>query len=194
MKIPNKWLALAGLVIVYIVGTPQMSAQQPGGGRGNFDPEQFRQRMMDRMREELEVKNDDEWKLIQGRIEKVMAARQASGPGLRPGGFGGFGGFGGRRGGGAGGQDGDRAERPERGQGGDRGGRRGFGGEPNPEVEALQKALDDNAASADIKAQLAKVRADRKKHEAALEQAQAELAKVLSVRQEAKAVMMGLIP
>src|SRR5687768_10316220 len=42
-----------------------------GGGRGNFDPEQMRQRMMERYKEMLEVKTDDEWKVIEGRIQKV---------------------------------------------------------------------------------------------------------------------------
>ncbi len=96
----------------------------PGGG-GNWDPAQMRQRMMERMREEFDVKDDTEWKLISERIEKVNDARRETagrGMGMM------FGGGG--RGGG---------------QGGGGGGRGGFGGEPMPEQDALQKAVESNA-------------------------------------------------
>jgi len=49
--------------------------------------------MMERYKERLEVTNDDEWKIISDRIEKVMTAQRET----RIGGFG-FGGPGGRRG------------------------------------------------------------------------------------------------
>ena len=52
---------MLGAVTAMLIGLPiQISAQQGGGGggggRGNFDPEQMRQRMMDRYKEMLEVK------------------------------------------------------------------------------------------------------------------------------------------
>jgi len=174
-------LALAGVAVALGLSTSNVAAQgRPQ--RGNFDPEQFRTQMMDRYKERLEVKSDDEWKIISERIEKVMTAQREA----RIGGFGGFGGRGGR--GGRGGGDGA-------GAGGDAGGTRTNrgGGEPNPDVEALQKALDDKASSDDIKAKLAKVRESQKTKEANLTKAQDELRKVLSVRQEASAVMMGLL-
>lgn len=139
----------------------------PGGpGGGNFDPEQFRQRMMERYREQLGVKDDSEWKLIQTRIEKVSEARREVG----------FGGFGGGRGG-------------PGGPGG--GGRRG--GEASPEREALQKAIDSNASADEIKAKLTAYRTSVKDKEAKLEKAQDDLRKVLSMKQEAAAVLMGLL-
>lgn len=146
------------------------------GGPGNFDPEQARQRMMERYREQLGIKDDTEWKLIETRIEKVSEARREIG--MRGMGFGGFGG----RGGGPGGPGG---------AGG--GGRRGFGGEPSPEQEALQKAIESNASADEIKTKLAAFRASLKDKEAKLEKAQDELRKVLSVKQEAQAVLMGLL-
>src|SRR5204862_4206702 len=100
---------------------------------------------------------------------------------------GGRGGRGGR-GGGAGAAGGDAAA----GAGSNRGGNR-FGGEPNPDVEALQKAIDDKASNDDIKAKLAKVRDARKSKESDLAKAQDELKKVLSVRQEGTSVLMGLL-
>jgi hypothetical protein len=64
-----------------------------GRGGGNFDPAQFQQRMMERYKEQLEFKDDTEWKAVQPLVQKVMDARMSS---FR-------GGFGGRRGGGPGG-------------------------------------------------------------------------------------------
>jgi hypothetical protein len=156
------------------------------------DPEQFRQRMAERMKEQFGVTDDAEWKIIDGKIQKVTEARRAVGGG----GFAAMGGFGGRRGG-PGGGDGDRAERGNRGgdRGGEgrRGGPGGFGGEPSPEVADLQKAIESKASADEIKTKLAKVREARKANEAKLEAAQEDLKKVLSVRQEAVAVMMGLL-
>ena len=178
MKHFVKTLALAGALVAFCA-TPQTSNAQ--NQRGNFDPEQARQRMMERLREQFEVKDDAEWKLIGERVTKVMDAQRATRS------FAGMGGFGGgRRGGGGPGGD-------QGGAGGGRGGRGGFGGEPNPDVEALQKAIEDKAPADQIKAKLTKVREDRKAADAKLESAQDELKKVLSVRQEAVAVMAGLL-
>jgi hypothetical protein len=157
------------------------------GGRQRPDPEEMRQRMAARMREQFGVTDDAEWKIIEGKIQKVTEARRAVGGGM---GFGGMAFGGGRRGGGQGGADADRG-----GQGGRGGGRAfgGFGGEPSPEVADLQKAIEAKASPDEIKAKLAKVREARKANEAKLEAAQEDLKKVLSVRQEAIAVTMGLL-
>jgi hypothetical protein len=147
----------------------------PGGG-GNWDPAAMRQQMMERMRERFDVKDDTEWKLISERIEKVSDARRETagrGMGMM------FGG-GGRGGGGQGG-----------GQGG--GGRGGMGGDPMPEQDALQKAVESNAPADEIKTKLAKYRDAMKAKEAKLVKAQEDLKQVLSVKQEATAVLMGLL-
>jgi hypothetical protein len=133
----------------------------------------------------LEVKGDDEWKVLSERITKVMDARREVGFGGGPGGFG-FG-RGGRPPGGA-------DNNPPAG-GNDQGARRGprgFG-EPSPEADALQKAIDSKASAEELKTKLAKLREARKEKEASLEKAQEELRKVLSVRQEAAAVLAGLL-
>jgi hypothetical protein len=156
--------------------------RRPGGGQGgpgNFDPEQARQRMMERYREQLGIKDESEWKLIETRITKINEARRDVG--FRGMGFGGFGGRGGPGGGGPGGAGGG-------------GGRRGgFGGEPSPEQESLQKAIESNASADEIKTKLTAYRTSLKDKEAKLEKAQDELRKVLSVKQEAQAVLMGLL-
>lgn len=131
---------------------------------------------MARYREMLEINADDEWKVIEPLVAKVGEARRDVGFGgmgrmMRPPGGGGQGGPGG--------------------QGG--GGRRGFGGDPAPEEEALQKAIETKASSADLKAAMAKVRDARKAKEAKLAAAQDNLRKVLSARQEAQAMLLGLL-
>lgn len=78
---------------------------------------------------------------------------------------------------------------------GGRGGRPGRGGgqQPNPEREALQKAIDDNAPAGQIKTALDKYQASQKEKQAKLLAAQAELRKYLSVKQEAQATLGGLL-
>jgi Spy/CpxP family protein refolding chaperone len=72
------------------------------------------------------------------------------------------------------------------------GGFRGNGG--NPEQQALREAVTDQLPDAEIKARLERFRAVRKENEAKLVQARADLVAVLTVRQEAMLVMMGLLP
>jgi len=192
MKRVSQWFAVAALATAFTIQTVGLQAQEGGqdaprqgrrqggggggqGGPGNFDPEQAKQRIMERYREQLGVKDDTEWKLVQSRIEKVSDARREIG--MRGMGFG----MGGR-GGGPGGAG-----------GGGGGGRRGFGGEPSAEAEALQKAVESNASSDEIKAKLAAYRTSNKDKEAKLEKAQDELRKVLTVKQEASAVLLGLL-
>jgi hypothetical protein len=174
----NQVLMMAGVAFALSLGVGPLAAQdQPPQrpGRGNFDPEQFRQRMMDRYREQLEVKSDDEWKVISERINKVLDARREMA-------FGGAFGRGfGRRG-----SDGNEPSGDDR-------RRRVMGGEPSPEAEALQKAIEAKAPADEIKAKLAKYRQAHKDKEAKLEKAQEDLRKVLSVRQEAAVVLAGLL-
>lgn len=177
MKLLGKTLAITAAAFALSVGTQSTFAQ---GQRGNFDPAEMRQRMETRMRELFDVKDDGEWKLIYERVEKVNEARRGTG------GMGGGMGMLMRRPGG------DQGGGDNNGGGGRRGGF-GGGGTPDPDQEALQKAIEAKAPAEEIKAKLAKVREARKAAEAKLEAAQGELKKVLSVRQEAVAVMLGLL-
>jgi hypothetical protein len=140
-----------------------------GGNRGNFDPAQIQQQMMDRMREQFGVTDDAEWKLISERIAAINELRTANG------GRGGFAGFAGR--------------------GGGQGGRGGRGGaSANPEQDALRQAIADKLPDAEVKARLARLREVRKANEEKLVKAQEDLRALLDVRQEAVAVMVGLLP
>lgn len=181
----NRNLMLAGATAVLCLCVNQTSlAQQdnaaPPPGRGNFDPAQFRQRMMDRVKEQLEITDDAEWKAVEPLVQSVMDARMASMGGMGRGMFGGP-----RRGGGAGGNGGGGADQPRRGG--------TFGQTPSPEAETLQKAIDAKAPKAEIKAAMEKFVASRKAKQAELEKSQEELRKVLTTRQEAIATLNGLL-
>lgn len=189
MKI-NQWLVMAGMAAAMSLGISEVMAQPndggpggpggPGGGgpgRGNFDPARMQQFMMDRYKEMLEVTNDDEWKAIQPRVQKVMEVRRDTMGGMGRGFFG------------RGPRGGDNA------QPGDRGNQRrgGFGGTPSPEADALQKAIDSKASKAELKAALDKYVASRKAKQAEMEKAQASLRELLTPRQEAIATLNGLL-
>ncbi len=176
-------LALAAVAAMVCFFTHTASAQ------GNFDPAQFRERQLERYRERIEVKSDDDWKKLEPLVSKVMDAQRDARLGLGFGGMG-FGGRGGRPGGGGGG-GGDGAGGNNQGGGG--GNRNRGGGQSSPEVTDLQKAVDDKASADEIKAKVAKLREARKAKEAELEKAQDELRKALSPRQEAGAILAGLL-
>jgi hypothetical protein len=144
---------------------------------GNIDLAQFQHRLIEQTRTNLSVTNDEEWSVIQPLIQKVMDARRkvvvnGGGMVMRMG----IGGLGG----------------PPPGE------RGGYGPLAGDEQKALQRALDDKAPVGQVKDSLAKYRAARQeeqaKLQAKLEAAQADLKNVLSVRQEAQAVLMGLLP
>lgn len=138
-----------------------------GGGGGGFDPAQARQRMMDRLKEQLGAK-DDEWQVLAPKLEKVMNAQRDA-----RGGWGGFG-RGGRGGDGGGGGQPETAVTRARSE--------------------LQATLDNTGASAEeISAKLTALREARTKAQADLQAAQKDLKEVLTQRQEAVLVMMGTL-
>jgi hypothetical protein len=142
------------------------------GGGGNFDPAQFQQRMMDNIRDTLNFTNDTDWDAVQPLVQKVLDTRRDVGNGnMRAL-------FGRNRGGQNGGQNGNRNP---------------FGGQPSPEMEALQNALDADAPSAQIKDLLAKYKASQQAKQAKYEAAQDALKSVLTTKQEAQAYMLGLV-
>jgi len=149
-------------------GSPADGRMRGQGRRGNFDPEEMRARISQRLREQLEVTDDAEWQLIMERITKVTELRR----GVAGGGLAGAAMMFGRGG-----------------NGGDRQG--GFG---TPEQSSLQQAVKDKLPDAEIKARMVRLRESRKQNEAKLAQAQEELRAVLSVRQEAIAVLYGMLP
>jgi hypothetical protein len=148
--------------------------------------------MNDRLKAALKA-SDDEWAVIQPLLEKVQTAQRATMMGR-------FGGFGGRRRAGGGGPGGDTAAASPAVTGtagganpaGD-GGRR-FGPPSSPEAEALHTALQsDSTSNEEIQSKLQALRDARKKAQSDLEQARENLKKVLTLRQEATFVEMGVL-
>ena len=187
MKLKNL-LTVCGVTAALILSAGSIYAQNGGGGGGgnggggggggggfgggrNFDPAQMQQRIMDNIRNQLNFTNDADWSAVQPLVQKVVDARTAVGFG---GGMRGM--FGGRN----------------RGGGGGGGGNNPFN-QPNPDRDALQQALDDNAPAGQIQALLAKYQASQKAKQAALAAAQANLRTVLTVPQEAQATLLGLL-
>lgn len=138
------------------------------GGRGNFDPAQMQQRMNERIKERF-GSTDEEWKAIEPLVTKVNEARMASMAGMGRGMFGG------------------------RNRGGDQGGGPRFGPEPSAEETALSEAVEANASKDDLKAKMAAYRKAKAAKEAELKTAQENLKKVLTTKQEAIALQMGLV-
>jgi hypothetical protein len=188
MKKIQMLMAIGAAALTLSLGGKVLAQPQGFGGGMNFqnmDPQemmkQIQQRMNDSYREQMGVTNDTEWALIEERITAVSKARMDTM--ADDGGLGGMMGLGGRRGGPGGG-----------GPGGGMGG--GFGalfGQPSSESKALQQAIDDNAPGSQIKALIGKLQVVRKAKLAKLAQAQADLRAVLSTRQEAIAIMGGLL-
>lgn len=160
-------------------------AGRRGGGDGNRDgrrwnPEEFRQRIADRMKQELQV-NDEEWQVLEPKIEKVTQLQLNT----RFGGLMGMFGRGGAGGGGGWGQRGDNrdandAQRQE--------------SDYLKAVRELRTTLEDqNATPEQISQQLTALREARQKSQEELEAARNELKELVTQRQEAVLVMMGLL-
>ncbi len=158
----------------------QRGGAQAGPGGRQFDPARMRQMMEQRMREQLGA-TEQEWKVLGPRVTKVAElGRQTSGFGRGGMMFG----MGGRRGG----------------PGGNRFGG-GRPGAPDREPTAVEKAqeqlrtvLENTSATPDqIKKELTALRAAKEKAKQQLAAAQQELRKIVTVRQEATLVMMGML-
>lgn len=180
-----KGSALLGFAAVLQIASSSLLAQAPdtrrrggdtqGGDRGNFNPQEMQARMLSALRDRLEITDDEEWKLISERITKLAELRRNAGGGM------------------GGGMIGGRGGPP--GGGGDRNGpSRGTRPGGNPEMSALGLAIQDKLPDAEIKSRLERLREKRREAEASLTKAQEELRAVLSIRQEAVAVMFGLLP
>jgi hypothetical protein len=164
---------------------PMQGGPPQGPGGPQFDPAQMRQMMEQRMQEMLGA-TPEEWKVLGPRVMKVQELTRQSaggGPGMM------FGPMG-RRGAGGPGMGGP---------GGDRPGGRGMGmNRELTEVEKIQEELqtlleNTTATPEQIKQQVTKLRAAREKAKQELAKAQQDLRQVLTVRQEAQLVLMGML-
>ena len=138
--------------------------------------QEFRQRMQDRMRERLGA-SEEEWKVLQPRIEKVQQLqRQTRGGSAR------FAGRIGRRG-----RRPANEQRPE-------GAPEREQTEVQKKTEALRNLLEDEASGPEaVKAALEALRKARQKAQQDLAAAQKELKEVVTMRQEAQLLLMGIV-
>ena len=160
-------LVVSGLVTVLAAGMAFAQAGGGGGGGGGRGG-----RMMDNIKTELAV-TDEQWTVLQPKLETVMGLSRE----LMAGRFGGRGGRGGRGGGNAGNAP---------------------AAAPASDIVDKTKALNDtldnkDADPKDIAQKLAAVRDARERVRASLVKAQAELKEMLTPRQEARLVLMGVL-
>lgn len=129
------------------------------------NPADAQARTLDRLREKLVVPDDTEWALMVERITKIEEIRRTLWSSAAN-----------VRGPGTGA---DKSKRSS---------------SNNPERDALRTAVTDNLPDAEIKSRLARAHEIHSQNEARLARAQSDLRAILSIRQEAVAVMAGLLP
>lgn len=187
-------LSITILVVSCLLTLPAVAQMGPGGppddsgrqgfpgGRGMMgDPQQMQQMMSDRLRDILGI-SEEEWTVIGPKVLKVLSLNMESrGNPMRM--------FLGRPGSqGPGGQAGAAQSM-----------RRRFTGNTQPgpmdlAMEELQKLLEDeNSDAGKIKQAVTKIRKEREKNEQEIARAKKELRELLSVRQEAILISMGLL-
>jgi len=173
MKKLTQMLALAS-VAALCLSSGNLQAQdngggggggRPGGRGGRFDPAQ----MMQGIRDRLDVKDDTEWKALEPLVQKVSDLRRDQMMSVMRGAFGG------------------------RNRGGDQGGPPRMGPEPSAEETALSDAIKNDASKDELKAKMAAYRKVKAAKEEELKTAQENLKKVLTTKQEAAALEMGLV-
>ncbi|MFM8619150.1 MAG: hypothetical protein ACKOE8_10550 [Opitutaceae bacterium] len=123
-------------------------------------------RNLERLRDQLGVEDDAEWAVVLERINRVNEARSSLWKGSTGG-----------------------KPTPIATKKGDRSSR-----SANPEQDSLRYAVRDNLPDAEVKARLTRARNVHEQAEARLQQAQSDLRAVLTIRQEAIAVLAGLLP
>jgi hypothetical protein len=167
--------AISGSAFAQAAGGQRGQGRQRGGNNngGNFDPAQMRERYMLQLKEQL-ASPDEEWKLIQPKLDKVLTVQRES-RGTRN--------FGGRTRGGN--QQGQPAAAAQPAQ-------------PQSAVAAasddLRKAVDDkNTPPEDLTKKIAALREAKEKAKADLAAAQKDLRELLSARQEATLISSGIL-
>jgi hypothetical protein len=168
---------MAIAVICLAAGTFEAGAQAgySAGKPGAGDKSKARAKMMEHYRAKLEVKDDAEWGIIQVRIEHVLQAEHELQAVLVA------------------------AQHKSRnsGQGTTAAGRskqsHSYDGDATSEVRALQELIKAKAPPQEIKPRLARVREILRARQDKLASAREDLRAVLSSRQEAIAVLSGML-
>jgi hypothetical protein len=167
---------LVGLLVILVLGLglENIPAQDRPPDMANLDPqqlqEQLKQRIIESVHEQLAMTNDTDWNAIEPLVAKVVQDQTES---LLPiiielrGLFG----------------NGKVAADPDL----------NAMDQFDPDAEALQNCLDANAPTQQIKAALAKYHQSHRRKESELAKDRELLRSVLSTRQEAALVLMGIL-
>lgn len=166
-----------GLSLAFAQTQGRDGGRRPGGDgeRRGLSPQEIQSRILTNLRDRFGVTDDEEWTIISERLLKLFELRRTAG--------GDGGGFRGPGGGAA-----AAAVAAAKGRGGFRPG----GG--SPEMQALQTAVNDKLPEAELKLRMTRLREVRQLNESKLHKAQEDLRAVLTVRQEAIAVLLGFLP
>jgi hypothetical protein len=167
---------LAAAWLLSGAGSLWAQAESGGGQSAAWDKSKTRTKMLERYHKKLEVTDDAEWSVIQKRLESVLWAEHELQAAL------------------AAGQHKSHPSKSSassmatngRGQPA-----RSFDGEED--IRALQQSVEGKAAAQEIKPRLARVRELLKVRQEKLANAREELRAVLSSRQEAIALLSGLL-
>lgn len=178
-------LGLAVLLDPTTLPAQEEEAEERPRERREWNPEQAQARMAERLKNALEV-TDEEWEAIQPLVEDVVVKQRQAGGGRM--------GWGGRGRGGAGpeerGRRGGERDGEERGPRGQRG---GMGG-GSPELQALREAVtDENTSPEALRERMEAVRQAQARAQAELKESRDQLRQVLTTRQEATLMMIGLL-
>jgi hypothetical protein len=167
-------LIVGGLATVLTAG--MAFAQAGGGGGGGFGGRGPRMNPMDFVKQQLNV-TDEEWTVLQPKVEKVLTMSRE----LRFGGMMGM--MRGRRGGQGGGEPAENAPAAP-----------AQVSDLQEKTSDLRTTLDNKDSDPkDIAQKVAALREARKEAQEELTKAQAELKKLLTPRQEAQLVLMGIL-
>jgi len=180
-------VGLAAIMVCLLAGVRANAGEgdTPRQGRGNFDPAAFRQRMLDRIKEQL-APTDEEWKVLQPKIE----AAQTKSLEARMGGMSFGRGRGNRGGGGTGGEGGnapapaataDAPAQPAQ-------------SEVQAKTQALRTLMENKEADPKAIAEKVKELRDAKeKSKLELKKTQDELREIVTPRQEAQLILLGIL-
>lgn len=154
-----------------------------GPGGMQFDPAQMQERMLNGIKENLGA-TDEEWTAMKPKVQEIQKLRMK----VAASAMGRFGGPRGMRGPDGPGDANNQNRRPGRGLMGM------LGNEPNPELDALVSASDsDSTSNDDLKNKIKAYREAVKRDEEKLKSTREELRQLVTLRQEAKLIVAGIL-